>query len=536
MSGKVFLREATGLVRDISPFGAFVIGVTAFSPTLAAFFLFSSLPASFPHINVILLMAVVAVPVFCWAMVYLLLNMAMPRAGGDYVWMSRLIHPAVGFMTNFYYFFVEATFLGVIASVTMISFVAFLQMAAIAFQSPSLLMLSGAISTPLNIIILGILILVLVSLLVASGTRNVQRVLAVLFIASTIGIVLFVGVLLITPHSVFISNFNSAFGTDEAGVILKTAQANGFSPGWDYSTTFAGGAIGIETVSGFAWAAYSGSEIKNPSKSSWALSVIPAMFSLGLSMLLAAAVYLSFGYDFSSATGYLFNLYPAAVSTSIANAVPVALPWVYIAYAGVSPYVVAFIGLAFVLGIAATIIPIFVVCTRLLFAYSFDRVLPSIFGQVSERFHTPVISTALIMAIGIVLNVIANETGFYATFFTNVTLGYTITVAIVAIAAIRFPYGRTKALFEQAPKLVKTKIAGIPIITISGAITFITFAYVVFTGFFIPAVGGVLTPQSVLVGIAAPFLIGLVIYYGSRAYHSSHGLNIGLAFKEIPPE
>lgn len=123
---KVFLREATGLVREISPFGAFVIGVIAISMPLSTFFLFNTLPSIFPQTNVIVIMSIVIVPVFFWAMMYLLLNLAMPRTGGDYVWTSRTVSPVVGFTENFFLLFVQVTFLGTIAAVTMLSFVAFM--------------------------------------------------------------------------------------------------------------------------------------------------------------------------------------------------------------------------------------------------------------------------------------------------------------------------------------------------------------------------------------------------------------------------
>jgi hypothetical protein len=36
--------------------------------------------------------------------------------------------------------------------------------------------------------------------------------------------------------------------------------------------------------------------------------------------------------------------------------------------------------------------------------------------------------------------------------------------------------------------------------------------------------------------VAVTFILGMVIYLGSKMYHSRRGIDITLAYKEIPPE
>src|SRR5205085_5291433 len=174
--------------------------------------------------------------------------------------------------------------------------------------------------------------------------------------------------------------------------------------------------------------------------------------------------------------------------------------------------------------------------TRTLFAYSFDRVIPSKFTDVSGRCHTPVFSIVFTMMIGIIVTILANYTFFYGTYLTNTSLGYIIATMIVAVAAIKFPYGKTRALFEGSPGITRARIGRLPVITLAGAITLITFGYVAYEGFTTPAIGGVISPYSFIGGLILPFVIPWIIYYVARSYRKSRGIQLDLAFKEIPPE
>lgn len=534
---QVFLREATGLVREISPFGAFVIGMVALSMPLAVVFAFSSTPAIFGQVHIGLQMLFMAGPVMCWAFVYLMLNAAMPRSGGDYVWLSRIVNPPVGFMASILFFFTQITWLGVIPGVTILTVTDFLVMSAVAFHSPFLVSIAVPLSTPLTITSLGMVALIITAIIFLTGIGNTQRVLMALFIVGFIGFLSFLFVLFTTPNNVFVTNFNNLFGTNAASNLVQVAEKNGYSPGWSVNGSLAAGVLGIENMTGFVWAIYAGGELKKVTKASWMATVVPGIIGIALYVLTAYALYGALGYDFISGVGYLYNAASGVVGpSSYLNVSPVSIPSFYVAFLNANPYLVAFIGFSFVLGVYGAELTTFLLVTRMLFAYSFDRILPTKFAMVSDRFHTPAFSILVCTIGGAIFTIIANYTNFYASFFGNVSIDTTVFFMITAIAAIKFPYGKTKHVFDQAPSIVRKKLAGIPIVVIAGTITFITFLYATYQAVTNPSLGGTITPSSLTVSLLLPLLIPIVIYYASKSYHRSKGLDITLAFQEIPPE
>jgi APA family basic amino acid/polyamine antiporter len=96
----VFAREATGFVRDISTFGAFVANLSFINIPIGAL-TYTSAPYIFPGSDVVTATLLATLFSICVSLMYTLFTWALPRSGGDYVLMSRVLNPVVGFVASF---------------------------------------------------------------------------------------------------------------------------------------------------------------------------------------------------------------------------------------------------------------------------------------------------------------------------------------------------------------------------------------------------------------------------------------------------
>src|SRR6267378_642199 len=108
MAGKVgtedqlFVRKSTGLVREASALDATIFNAVFSAPvgaTLAwgVFFALSAFPGS-DLVTATILSFVLNIPVL---LMMGLLASSMPRTGGDYVWVSRILTPPLATISNF---------------------------------------------------------------------------------------------------------------------------------------------------------------------------------------------------------------------------------------------------------------------------------------------------------------------------------------------------------------------------------------------------------------------------------------------------
>src|SRR5262245_66170652 len=84
----LFLRKATGLVRSWSIFDAFVYAFFSINLVTLGLYIFSQM--YFLEGGLIPTMIISGILIFFECIVYAALIAVMPRAGGDYVWKSRI--------------------------------------------------------------------------------------------------------------------------------------------------------------------------------------------------------------------------------------------------------------------------------------------------------------------------------------------------------------------------------------------------------------------------------------------------------------
>src|SRR3954451_11043381 len=95
----LFLRNATGLVKGWSGFDAFSYSFMSVNLVTLGMFYSLAVFAYVPGANPILSIVLAAIAMTFLAVAYSGLIAAMPRAGGDYIWQSRILDGIPGTLT-----------------------------------------------------------------------------------------------------------------------------------------------------------------------------------------------------------------------------------------------------------------------------------------------------------------------------------------------------------------------------------------------------------------------------------------------------
>jgi APA family basic amino acid/polyamine antiporter len=511
-----FVRNATGLVRELSPFDAFNLVFSAVLIPVGITQVFSFAPTFWPGANVLVSFLLSLPLVFCFGMVYLYFTVAMPRSGGDYVWVSRILGPGVGFLTNLSLTFVFTTW------------VSFNFTTMFSILMPGLGYVAGFNWVPdqLTQFIIATVLTALFALLMVLGARRVARYMMVTFVIVWLGMLVWLFGLLITDHSAFASNFSSQTGMTLAAV-TSAAQKAGFSPGngLDWAGTIFAMIYAFQVFTGFQWTGYFAGEIKNVRRTA-AVSILGALVVSALLYVLGSfLIYRTYGSEFGSLVFLGFN-----TSNSPLKFAPY-LP-ALVKFLSLPGFLQVFVAACFLLSVLWWTPTGFMIATRNLFAWSFDRLAPAGVAEVNERLHTPVIATVVVALWIELLNYLNIYQGLSA-LLINVIAVMALAFIAVALAAVLMPFTRP-GLFESAPQMVRARLLGVPVLTIVGVVMLLSWAFVLYVAFSTTAFGKV-SPLSMLEAFAVPIL-GLVYYLIVRIVRERQGIRLGAAFQEIPPE
>jgi amino acid transporter len=528
----LFTRRATGLVRQARTADALFYNVMWASVALAfAFYwLFYGFYQGSNAWVAFLIAACLGVP---GAFLYAMLAQIMPRTGGDYVFNSRSLHPSIGFAGNFSYCVWLAVIYGVYTTyLAAYGFGAFGRMMAGFTGSSAWLDFGDWFSKDYALFITGTVMLLLsASVFMVGGLRLFLRLQVVAFVLYALGAFLLpflVGIF--QSKTGFVANFNdyaANLGTDNAAAALaKSAGDAGFAPtGFDTETTLKSVSL-FWYIFGFLYSSnYFAGEIRLR-KSTHFVSIPGALgvAAVGIALLLLA---------YNNVTGYSFN-------GMLGLADPAA--YGFVAGAPAYPEVMGIasgtwvLGAIMIIGFAGGLLiwlpQTMLLVSRSMFAWSFDRIMPERLCYVDQRTRSPAI------AIGIVTLLAIGSTAIYA--FTDwfsaisVLLGLSLTLLVTAVGGIVLPF-RQRAMVENSP--YGGRIVGIPIVSLVAILALIGFSLGVAVILWDPGSGASLSANPGKLWIALGiYALAFVIYFGSQAVRRRQGIDLTLAYRELPPE
>jgi basic amino acid/polyamine antiporter, APA family len=536
-SGGLFVRNSTGLVREASALDATIYNAVFSAPvgaTLAwgVFFALSAFPGAdlvwatiisfFLNIPVLIMMA--------------LLASSMPRTGGDYVWVSRILSPPLATISNFgaaLSAMIGATFWARYFPVFALGPV--LVTLGITFNNDTLTSWGTSLQTDnLWIFIGGFAMIALMTAIHIAGVRATFRWQNTFWIIASLGTFLAFIVLLFGSHSDFVNNFNALngkFGGGNADAVIAAANAQGAHPdvGKLDATFPAIFAIMVFMMWNW-WSVYLSGELKSAANRGRQLNVMfgALVWDVVFIVLGVLLLFKVTGYDFMVAVNTAGNAaykIPTGPWYHFISSLVYNVPILTVLIVG------SFLFWSLPAMVGNTFMPI-----RTVFAWSFDRLLPERFSSVNERTHSPVPAILLVMGLVTLMLAWSVVSTDFATWLALGVLAGVVCVVIVGVAAFVFP-DRRPDLYQASPANIKW--AGIPVLKIVSVLSILVMIFLTWLTVAYPALA--LFGDSKNVWWIPAFMggivvFGLVVYYAAKAIRRGQGIDVDLVYRELPPE
>jgi basic amino acid/polyamine antiporter, APA family len=535
----LFLRKATGLVKGWSKFDAFLYSFMSINIVTLAMF-GSWLFLGYVPGNWQVLPAILIAGVFVTFLVitYAGLISVMPRAGGDYVWQSRVLGGGVAFVLAVTgWWFILWYWAPIYAAILNVEI---LQPLAAFLKWHGLV---NWLATKNGLFVVCVVTVALAGLLVSLGMEGYAKVQKICFYIGMIGLAVVLLVMLFGSHAGFISAFNqessNLFGVSHAyGSELRTA-----------ATTFPN--LGLTPILGNSlllipflcfwilwpnWGATLYGEVRGASDFKRVLSGM--MYGLWITIAIAVVFLLLaskfFGWQFFNAANYNYANFYYGYTTSAPIPVwtyPPMLVGMFFHNSLIGALLVLVFG-AWFIGWAGTL---FLSSTRVIFAAAFDRILPEKVADVSERRHVPMWALALMLIPSLIVSAVYAYSLTFRTFILDATLVIAVTFFGTSIAATILPY-RKKSLYQNSA-IARYKVGGVPLITITGALTALFLGWNLYKWLWPPFSKGNIYGINVsksLYFMGGMYLLAFLIYVVAKVVRKRQGIDLNAVYREIP--
>jgi basic amino acid/polyamine antiporter, APA family len=536
---KAFAREATGLVREISFFDHLMTNMNGVVPlaalALTPWWIWFAVPGGNPLLATGggFLFSVIGSIVS-----YAVISATFPRSAAPYVANSRVLHPAIGWPAEMLMWLGWILALALYPSFMLTwGIVPGLYTMGVSTGNQALINAAVTVTQPAWVILIGVIFFAIALGVSIAGTRRLVRTLQlpmtiIMFIAIFVIIAYWVG----SSTSSLDAVLPKYLGMNHSAITsyAHTSYPASFAP---YSLAIVPVFFSIAFTAGSFntyWNSWAAGEVRksNEVRTHILAMVIPsALIAVVVGGVLAIS-YATVGSDFLNSLSNImsnnisqFNI-PAL--SGFSGSITMILIPMMLANNPIAQFIIM-IGM-----IAATFAYVpatMLVISREWFAWSFDRLLPTRFAQVSDRFHTPVLALVVNTVVGFALFVVFTYYISYLGFFTTVAWDTTlVTVTVVCLSAAVLPL--RKSIWQASPAK-KYTIGMIPIATIGGLLGTFYNGLAVYAFTFTPILGFGLPSAYVLI---ATFVIPFILYWVVKAIRKRQGIDLNVIFSSIPPE
>ena len=530
----LFLRKATGLVRGWSVRDSLIYACLATNFVTLGIYEFTFAGPAFPKGQLITAVVISGIWVSFLVVAYSGLVVTIPRAGGDYVWQTRILGSGIGFVmaaTGWWFIlWLWAPIYGNILSVQLFEPL----WATLKWTWPH----GGAawFGTHWGIFIVTLITIAIAGLLVSIGMAGYAKFQRWCFFGGLIGFAVVVILLLVNSHASFVSSFNfeaqKLFGVKNAYAATNAAAAKA-----GYTTSPLGfGPLGptmllVPALMFFLlwpnWGTTLYGEVRGASDFK---RVFAGMF-IGLWTTVVLTIIFLLLIDKTVGWGFYQNL-----NSLDYNVTPQFGIWPYpFMFAGWLVHNTAFqVALILVLSLwfFGWVGTLFLSSTRVIFAAAFDRVLPDRAAEVSEKRRVPFYSLILMLLPAVGLSALYAFNTTFASYTLDATLVIAVTYLFSAIAVVILPLRKPDLWFASPAS--KVKLFGVPVVPVSGVITIALLAFNLYEWlsndlYFV-------NKPSSLVYMGCMYVLAIIIYVGARIIRNRQGIDLSLINKEIPVE
>lgn len=533
----LFTRNATGLVRAVTPRTAYILNFIAGHPVQPlAYGLFFAF-ALFPGGN-FFLGGLLTIPVtLAFAYAFGLMTAMIPRTGGDYTIVTRTIHPLVGMISSFCQNmaqFMSLAFFGIV--VVTLGLAPGLAGVGLISHSHTLVDWGNSVQAhPAWKLLCGAVIYAGAALMHAGGWRSTARLQAVVFSIVTGGLLLAGGIALFTSNGTFIHNFNSfaqpfTHSRDSYHAVIASNRAAGVRVNQPFSFSQTIALVGLfAQFAIYSWfSAYIGGELRQGRSTKTA----NVMALGGVTAIIAALVFgwifiHTFGHDFLAASN-------AGAGTGLGKALPTSPVYFFLIAASVgSPFLAWVFLITYLLFWVMLSFCVFTCPSRSLFAWAFDGLLPKWTTKVSKRRHAPWVALVATFCLAMLcLFAFYNNATFYQVIVYAVLIQL-ISMGLVGVAAIVVPWRRPD-LYRAAT--TQRRVLRIPLVTWAGlaAVAATVFLWVLF--FVYENQYGLANKTNLAIWVLGTIAAAVLFYFGATLVKRRQGVKLAKVYAEIPPE